>query len=123
VFALEERGRRGLIGVKTSSPERAMIARMKIRPLHDRIVVKPLEELARTAAGLVIPDTAAQKPVRGEVLAAGRGKRSKDGSLRPLDVKPGDKVLFGEYAGQRVRIHGEEILVLREDDVMGICED
>jgi chaperonin GroES len=100
-----------------------MMPGMKIRPLHDRIVVKPLEELARTAAGLVIPDTAAQKPVRGEVIAAGKGKRLKDGSLSALDVKAGDQVLFGEYAGQRVRIRGEEILVLREDDVMGICED
>lgn len=100
-----------------------MMSGMKIRPLHDRIVVKPLEELARTAAGLVIPDTATQNPVRGEVLAVGKGKRLKDGGLRPLDVNAGDKVLFGEYAGQRVQVYGEELLVLREDDVVGVLED
>jgi chaperonin GroES len=96
---------------------------MRIRPLNDRVVVKPLEELSRTAGGIVIPDTAAQKPVRGEVVAAGPGKRLKDGSLRPLEIKPGDKVLFGEYAGQRVKVHGEEFLVMREDDLLGIVED
>jgi chaperonin GroES len=96
---------------------------MRIRALNDRVVVKPLEELVRTAGGIVIPDTAAQKPVRGEVVAAGPGKRLKDGSLRALEIKPGDKVLFGEYAGQRVKVHGEEFLVIREDDLLGIVED
>jgi chaperonin GroES len=96
---------------------------MRIRPLNDRVVVKPLEELSRTAGGIVIPDTAAQKPVRGEVLAAGPGKRLKDGSLRALEVKPGDEVLFGEYAGQRVQVHGEELIVMHEDDLIGILDD
>jgi chaperonin GroES len=96
---------------------------MRIRPLNDRVVVKPLEELSRTAGGIVIPDTAAQKPVRGEVLAAGRGVRLKDGSLRALEVKTGDKVLFGEYAGHKVKVLGEELIVMREDDVIGIVED
>jgi chaperonin GroES len=96
---------------------------MRIRALNDRVVVKPLEELVRTAGGIVIPDTAAQKPVRGEAVAAGPGKRLKDGSLRALEIKPGDKVLFCEYAGQRVKVHGEEFLVIREDDLLGIVED
>jgi chaperonin GroES len=96
---------------------------MRIRPLNDRVVVMPLEELAKSAGGIVIPDTAAQKPVRGEVVAVGRGKRLKDGSLRALDVKTGDKVLYGEYAGDRVKVRGEELIVMREDDIVGILED
>jgi chaperonin GroES len=95
---------------------------MKIRPLHDRIIVKRLEEERKTASGIVIPDTAAEKPDQGEVLAVGNGKVSEDGKVHPLDVKVGDKVLFGKYAGQTVKVQGEELLVMKEEDVMGVVE-
>ena len=95
---------------------------MKIRPLHDRIVVKRLEEERKTASGIVIPDTAAEKPDTGEVVAVGTGKLTDDGKVIPIEVKVGDKVLFGKYAGQTVKVKGEELLVLREDDVMGVLE-
>jgi chaperonin GroES len=95
---------------------------MKIRPLHDRIIVKRLEEERKTASGIVIPDTAAEKPDQGEVIAIGTGRIKEDGNVRPLNVKVGDKVLFGKYSGQTVKVHGEELLVIREDDVMGVLE-
>ena len=95
---------------------------MKIRPMHDRIIVKRLEEERKTASGIVIPDTAAEKPDQGEVLAVGNGKVLDDGKVRPLQVKVGDKVLFGKYSGQSVKVQGEEILVMREEDVMGVIE-
>ncbi|HZP87486.1 MAG TPA: co-chaperone GroES [Burkholderiales bacterium] len=95
---------------------------MKIRPLHDRIIVKRLEEERKTASGIVIPDTAAEKPDQGEVLAIGNGKVLEDGKVRPLQVKVGDKVLFGKYSGQTVKVQGEEVLVMREEDVMGVIE-
>ncbi|MBI4193941.1 MAG: co-chaperone GroES [Betaproteobacteria bacterium] len=95
---------------------------MKIRPLHDRIIVKRLEEERKTASGIVIPDTAAEKPDQGEVLAIGKGKVTEDGKVRPLDVKVGDKILFGKYSGQTVKVQGEELLVMKEEDVMGVIE-
>lgn len=95
---------------------------MKIRPLHDRIIVKRLEEERKTASGIVIPDTAAEKPDQGEVLAVGNGKVLDDGKVRPLQVKVGDRVLFGKYSGQSVKVQGEEMLVMREEDVMGVIE-
>lgn len=95
---------------------------MKIRPLHDRIIVKRLEEERKTASGIVIPDTAAEKPDRGEVLAVGNGKVTEEGKVRPLDVKVGDKILFGKYSGQTVKVKGEELLVMKEEDVMGVIE-
>ena len=95
---------------------------MKIRPLHDRIIVKRLEEERKTASGIVIPDTAAEKPDQGEVVAIGNGKVQDDGKLRPLQVKVGDKILFGKYSGQTVKVEGEELLVMREEDVMGVIE-
>jgi chaperonin GroES len=95
---------------------------MKIRPLHDRVIVKRLEEERKTASGIVIPDTAAEKPDQGEVLAVGNGKVLEDGSVRKLEVKVGDKVLFGKYAGQSVKVSGEELLVMREEDIMGVIE-
>jgi chaperonin GroES len=95
---------------------------MKIRPLHDRIIVKRLEEERKTASGIVIPDTAAEKPDQGEVIAVGKGKILEDGKVRGLDVKIGDKVLFGKYSGQTVKVKGEELLVMKEEDVMGIVE-
>ena len=95
---------------------------MKIRPLHDRIIVKRLEEERKTASGIVIPDTAAEKPDQGEVVAVGKGKVLDDGKLRPVQVKVGDKILFGKYSGQTVKVEGEELLVMREEDVMGVLE-
>ncbi|ARU32512.1 co-chaperone GroES [Sulfuriferula sp. AH1] len=95
---------------------------MKIRPLHDRIIVKRMEEERKTASGIVIPDSATEKPDQGEVLAVGNGKIGDDGKARPLDVKVGDRVLFGKYAGQTVKVDGEDVLVMREEDIMGILE-
>ncbi len=95
---------------------------MKIRPLHDRIIVKRLEEERKTASGIVIPDTAAEKPDQGEVLAVGNGKVTEEGKVRPLDLKVGDKILFGKYSGQTVKVQGDELLVMREEDVMGVIE-
>jgi chaperonin GroES len=93
---------------------------MKLRPLHDRVIVKRLEEERKTASGIVIPDTVAEKPDQGEVLAIGNGKVGDDGKVRPLDVKVGDKVLFGKYSGQTVKVDGEELLVMREEDIMAV---
>ena len=95
---------------------------MKIRPLHDRVIVKRIEEERKSAGGIVIPDTAAEKPDQGEVLAIGPGKKNEDGKLSPVDVKVGDKVLFGKYSGQTVKVKGEELLVMREEDLMGVIE-
>ncbi|MDA0730073.1 MAG: co-chaperone GroES [Methylophilaceae bacterium] len=96
---------------------------MKIRPLHDRVIVKRLEEERTTASGIVIPDSASgEKPDQGTVQAVGNGKLLDDGSTRALDVKVGDKVLFGKYAGQEVKVDGEDLLVMREEDIMGIVE-
>ena len=96
---------------------------MNIRPLHDRVIIRRLEEDRKSAGGIVIPDTAAEKPMKGEVVAAGPGKLSEDGKLRPLDVKPGDQVLFGKYSGTEVKMNGQDIVVMREDDIMGVIEN
>jgi len=95
---------------------------MSIRPLHDRVIVRRLEEERTSPGGIVIPDTAAEKPMQGEVVSVGNGKINENGDVRPLDVKPGDKVLFGKYSGTEVKIDGEELLVMREDDIMAIIE-
>ncbi|MFO1320371.1 MAG: co-chaperone GroES [Burkholderiales bacterium] len=95
---------------------------MKIRPLHDRVIVKRLEEERKTASGIVIPDTAAEKPDQGEIVAVGTGKILDDGKVRPLELKKGDRVLFGKYSGQTVKVDGEELLVMREEDIMGVIE-
>ena len=95
---------------------------MKIRPLHDRVIVKRLEEVRTTASGIVITDTATEKPDQGEIIAIGNGKVLENGSVRKLDVKVGDKVLFGKYSGQAVKVDGDELLVMREEDIMGVIE-
>jgi len=95
---------------------------MKIRPLHDRVVVRRIEETRTSPGGIVIPDTAAEKPMQGEIVSVGNGKINENGDVRPLDVKPGDKVLFGKYSGTEVKIEGEELLVMREDDIMAVIE-
>ncbi len=93
---------------------------MKIRPLHDRVIVKRVEEETTTAGGIVLPGSAAEKPSQGVVLAVGNGKLLDSGEVRPLDVKVGDKVLFGKYAGNEVKVDGEELIVMREEDIMGV---
>jgi chaperonin GroES len=95
---------------------------MKLRPLHDRVIIKRLDNERKTASGIVIPETAAEKPDQGEVLAIGDGKISDDGKVRPLAVKVGDKVLFGKYSGQSVKVDGDELLVMREEDIMAIVK-
>jgi len=95
---------------------------MNIRPLHDRVVVRRKEEETTTAGGIVLPGSAAEKPVQGEVMAAGNGKVLENGDVRPMDVKVGDIVLFGKYSGTEVKLNGDELLVMREEDIMGVIE-
>src|ERR1700744_2285666 len=95
---------------------------MKIRPLYDRIVVKRIEQTEQMHGGLYIPDSAKEKPQEGEVVAVGKGKRLEDGKVIPLDVKPGDRILFGKYSGSDIKIDGEEYLIMREDEVLGVLE-
>ncbi len=95
---------------------------MKIRPLHDRVIVKRNDAETKTASGIIIPDTAKEKPQEGDVIAVGAGIRREDGTLVPLDVKKGDKVLFGKYAGTEIKIDGEELLMMKEDDILGVIE-
>ncbi len=95
---------------------------MNIRPLHDRIIVERLEEETKTAGGLIIPDTAKEKPQQGKIIAVGKGKKTEDGKVLPLDVKVGDKVLFGKYSGTDIKLDGKEFLMMREDDILGVVE-
>lgn len=95
---------------------------MKIRPLHDRVIIKRQEEERTSPGGIVIPDSATEKPIRGKVVAVGNGKILEDGSVRKLDLKKGDIVLFGKYSGTEVKVDGEELLVMREEDIMGVIE-
>jgi len=95
---------------------------MKIKPLHDRAVIRRLEDQRTSPGGIVIPDSAAEKPIRGEVIAIGKGKILENGDVRPMDVKVGDKVLFGKYAGTEIKVDGEELVVMREDDIMAVIE-
>ena len=95
---------------------------MKIRPLHDRVIVKRMEEDRLSAGGIVIPDSATEKPIKGEVVAVGTGKILEDGKVRALDVKTGDKILFGKYSGTEVKVDGTDYLVMREDDIMAVIE-
>lgn len=95
---------------------------MKIRPLQDRILVQRIDEEETTKGGIIIPDTAKEKPSEGKVMACGKGKVKDDGKIQPLDVKKGDRILFSKYAGTEVNIDGEEHLIIREDDILGICE-
>lgn len=96
---------------------------MSFKPLHDRVVVRRVEEDERTAGGIIIPDTAKEKPQQGEVVAVGPGARNEQGELVPLDVKVGDRVLFGKWSGTEVKINGEELLIMKESDILGILED
>ncbi|MBI5489335.1 MAG: co-chaperone GroES [Deltaproteobacteria bacterium] len=95
---------------------------MKIRPLHDRVIIRRLEEEEKTKGGIIIPDSAKEKPLEGKVIAAGKGKILENGEIRPLDVKEGDRILFGKYSGTEVKIDGEEHLILREEDILGVIE-
>src|SRR5262244_1086321 len=96
---------------------------MKIRPLQDRVIVKRIEEEEKTKGGIIIPDTAKEKPQEGKVVAVGKGKVNDDGKLTPLDVKVGDKILFGKYSGSEIKLNGEEHLIMREDDILGVVEN
>jgi chaperonin GroES len=93
---------------------------MKFRPLHDRVLVKRIEQESKTTGGIIIPDTAQEKPIQGEVLAVGSGVRDDSGNIRPLEVKPGDRVLFGKWSGTEVKIDGQELLIMKESDIFGI---
>jgi chaperonin GroES len=93
-----------------------------LKPLHDRVLVRRMEQANKTAGGIIIPDTAKEKPMEGEVVAAGSGLRAEDGKLTPLDVKPGDRILFGQWSGTEVKIDGEELLIMKEADILGIVE-
>ncbi len=93
---------------------------MQFRPLHDRVVVEPLEQEEKTAGGIIVPDTAKEKPVQGKVVAVGPGARDEDGALQPLDVKKGDTILYGKYSGSEVKIDDKELLIMRESDIMGV---
>ena len=95
---------------------------MKIRPLHDRVIVKRLDEARTSPGGIVIPDTAAEKPVQGKIVAVGKGKILEDGQVRPCDVKVGDRILFGKYSGSEVQLEGDELVVMREEDVMAVID-
>ena len=96
---------------------------MSIRPLHDRVIVRRMEEETMSAGGIVIPDNATEKPATGKVIAVGNGKKTDSGDVHPMDVKVGDTVLFGKYAGTEVKVDGEELLVMREDDIVAVLED
>jgi chaperonin GroES len=95
---------------------------MKFRPLHDRVLIRRVEQEAKTAGGILIPDTAQEKPMEGEVIAAGPGARGEDGKVHPLDVKAGDRVLFGKWSGTEIKIEGEELMIMKESDIMGLVE-
>jgi len=95
---------------------------MKFRPLHDRVLVRRIEQQEKTAGGIIIPDTAKEKPQEGEVIAAGAGIKSEDGKITPLDVKAGDRILFGKWSGTEVRVDGEDLLIMKESDILGIVE-
>jgi chaperonin GroES len=115
-----QRKEQGVFVTKTTGGVSTMAA--KIRPLQDRVIVKRVKEEEKTKGGIIIPDTAKEKPIEGEVIAVGNGKVQDDGKIRPLDVKIGDRVLFGKYSGTEVKLDGEEALILREDDIVGVIE-
>ena len=96
---------------------------MKFRPLHDRVVVRRIEEDEKTSGGIIIPDTAKEKPMQGEVLAVGPGERNEKGQITPLDVKAGDRILFGKWSGTEVKMDGDELLIMKESDIMGVLEE
>jgi chaperonin GroES len=106
--------------IDPSSLIRWRLKTMQVRPLHDRVLVKRFNEEERTKGGLFIPDTAKEKPIQGEIIAVGQGRIGEDGKVRPLDVKKGDRVLFGKYAGTEIKIEGEEFLMMREEDILGV---
>ena len=100
----------------------AVLTKVKIRPLGDRVLVKPMDKEKQERGGLIIPDTAKEKPQEGEILSAGKGKTSDDGKLIPMDVKAGDKVLYGKYSGTEIKIDGEDYLIMHQDDILGILD-
>jgi chaperonin GroES len=109
--------------VKHSSSQTKGGQTMKFRPLHDRVVVRRIEEDEKTSGGIIIPDTAKEKPMQGEVLAVGPGERNEQGQITPLDVKAGDRILFGKWSGTEVKMDGDELLIMKESDIMGVLEE
>src|SRR6516165_11075574 len=109
-------------GAVLASAPRGGTPMSSIRPLHDRVIVKRVKEEEKTKGGIIIPDTAKEKPIEGQVIAVGNGKVLEDGNVRPLDVKAGDRILFSKYAGTEIKIEGEEHLIMREDDILGVIE-
>jgi chaperonin GroES len=101
-------------------PERVIMAKMKFRPLHDRVVVKRIDAEAKSKGGIIIPDTAKEKPQEGEIVAVGPGGRDENGKLIPMDLKAGDRVLFGKWSGTEVKLEGDELLIMKESDIMGV---
>ena len=95
---------------------------MQVRPLHDRVLVKRFDEEERSKGGIIIPDTAKEKPIQGEIIAVGQGRVSDDGKVRPLDVKKGDRILFGKYSGTEIKVDGDEFLMMREEDILGVLQ-
>jgi chaperonin GroES len=95
---------------------------MKLRPLQDRVLIRPVEHEAKSSGGIIIPDTAQEKPMEGEVVAVGPGVRGEDGTLRPLDVKTGDRVLFGKWSGSEIKLDGDELMIMKESDIMGVID-
>jgi chaperonin GroES len=111
-----------VLSASTQNTTPARRITMKIRPLQDRVIVKRVQEEEKTKGGIIIPDTAKEKPIEGQVVAVGNGKILEDGKVRPLDIKPGDRVLFSKYAGTEIKIDGEEHLMMREEDILGVIE-
>src|SRR3970040_1635751 len=116
--SFRRRSRRPITGVKTAMA--TVATAVKIRPLHDRVIVQRLEEGEQKVGGIIIPDTAKEKPQQGKVIAVGKGKVEKDGKVTPLDVKEGDTILFGKYSGQEIKMDGEEYLIMREEEILGV---
>jgi chaperonin GroES len=108
--------------MKEARMAEAVLSKVKIRPLGDRVLVKPLDKEKQERGGLIIPDTAKEKPQEGEIIAAGKGKTSDDGKLIPMDVKAGDKILYGKYSGTEIKIDGDEYLIMHQDDILGVLE-
>jgi chaperonin GroES len=120
LYQLLRRARPG--GARRSSPDKLEKIAMKFRPLHDRVMIRRIDPAAKTTGGIIIPDTAQEKPMEGEVVAAGPGARNEKGALVPLSVKPGDRILFGKWSGTEIKLDGEDLLIMTESDIMGVID-
>jgi chaperonin GroES len=120
LYQLLRRARPG--GARRSSPDKLEKIAMKFRPLHDRVMIRRIDPAAKTTGGIIIPDTAQEKPMEGEIVAVGPGARDETGKVVPLDVKPGDRILFGKWSGSEIKLNGEDLLIMTESDIMGVIE-